>query len=482
MARILLIDDDASLREVLAFALADQGHEVETAGDGASGIERLAEVRPDLVITDLKMPGLDGMEVLRRVRASDPEIPVIVLTAFGRIEEAVAAMQAGAHHYLTKPYNREELKVAVEQALDRRRLLADNRSLRERLREQQRHVELIHASESMERVMETIRRIAPSDATVLISGESGTGKELVARALHTLSDRWERPFVAVNCAAIPHDLLESELFGHERGAFTGAWRDKPGKFVRADGGTLLLDEIADLAPELQSKLLRVIETGSVDPVGSRAPVQVDVRIVVATNADLEARVREGRFRSDLFYRLNVIPIHLPPLRQRPEDVPALWEHFLARFAAGAPIRTSSELLRALMRRPWPGNVRELANLCQRMVLLRGADELSEDDLRAAETPGAEGDEAGGGVGRRAGGGSGDVAGEPADDAAGQSDRTPGALYPAPLPDGQLSLPELERELIVRALEKHRGNKSRAAAYLGVPRHVFLYRMEKFGLK
>lgn len=468
MSRILLIDDDASLREVLSFALRDQGYEVETAADGAAGLERLVEWRADLIITDLKMPGVDGMEVLRRVRSSDPEIPVIVLTAFGRIDEAVAAMQAGAHHYLTKPYNREELKVAVEQALERRRLLEDNRRLRERLREQlheqRRQIDLVHVSPAMARVVETIRRIAPTDATVLISGESGTGKELVARALHTLSDRWEGPFVAVNCAAIPRDLMESELFGHERGAFTGAWRDKPGRFARADRGTLFLDEIADLAPELQSKLLRALETGSIDPVGSRAPVSIDVRIVVATNADLEKRVHAGRFRSDLFYRLNVIPVHLPPLRERPEDVPALWEHFLARFAPGRPIRTAPDLLRALMRRPWAGNVRELANLCQRMVLLRGSDELSVADLLQAEVPGG-GDTAVGGSEVGADGSGGDA-----------------ALYPAPLPEGRLPLPELEKEIIVRALEKHRGNKSRAAAYLGVPRHVLLYRMEKFGLR
>jgi DNA-binding NtrC family response regulator len=492
MARILLIDDDTSLREVLAYTLREQGHEVETAADGSSGLALLERALPDAVITDLKMPGIDGLEVLRRVHEVDPALPVIVLTAFGSIEDAVAAMRDGAHDYLTKPYNRDELRLTVEKALEKRRLVQENRTLRDRLREERRRMPLVHASPAMERVVAAVRRIAPTDATVLVTGESGTGKELVAQSLHGLSDRWDGPFVAINCAAIPHDLMESELFGHERGAFTGAVREKPGKFRQAHGGTLLLDEVADLPSDLQTKLLRVIETRLVDPVGGTRPVPVDVRIVAATNADLATRVAEGRFRGDLYYRLNVIPIHLPPLRERPEDIPALWEQFLERFAGEIKLRTSPGLVRVLMRRAWPGNARELANLCQRLVLLRASDELTEGDLQVAEGDGPQGSAPGSPPGGAVSEGRGSVLGAagtgvPGEGAAGSAvgeDPRPGGpdpLYPGDLPSDRLSLPDLERELITRALEKHHGNKSRAAAYLGVPRHVLLYRMAKFGI-
>jgi len=455
MARILLIDDDVNLREVLAFTLREQGHEVEAAPDGEAGLARLAAFRPEVVITDLKMPGIGGLEVLASVRETDAAIPVILLTAFGSIEEAVEAMKLGAHHYLTKPYNRDELRLAVDQALERRRLLLENRSLRDRLREQTRGVEIVHASAAMQRILEVVGRIAPTDVTVLITGESGTGKEVIAQALHARSDRWEKPFVAVNCAAIPRDLMEAELFGYARGAFTGAVKDKPGKFQRADGGTLFLDEIGDLPAELQTKLLRVLETGQVDVVGGQKPVQVDVRVIAATNADLAARVQGGQFRSDLYYRLNVIPIHLPPLRERTDDIPALWEHFVREYAGGVSLRSAPTLIRALMRRPWPGNARELANVCQRMVLLRTADVLTEEQLpplEEHETPTGSG-----------------AAGRNATDIIGE------------LPKGRLPLLEVEREIIVRALAMHEGNRTRTAQYLGIPRHVLLYRLAKFGI-
>lgn len=452
MARVLLVDDDASLREVLAFALRDQGHDVDARPDGASALSALESFGPDVVVTDLKMPGIDGREVLRRVVAADASVPVIILTAHGSIEDAVEAMKEGAHDYLTKPYNRDELKLVVEHALERRRLVLENRRLRETLRERTRSIDLVHASAAMGRLLETIRRVAPSDATVLLSGESGTGKDVLAQVLHAESDRWERPFVPVNCAAIPRDLLESELFGHAKGAFTGAVKDKPGKFQRAEGGTLFLDEIGDLALELQSKLLRALETKQVDVVGGTRPVDVDVRLIAATNADLAERVRDGRFRSDLFYRLNVIPLHVPPLRERPDDIPALWEHFVTKCAGKGVVRSTPGLLRALIRRPWPGNVRELANVCQRMVLLRSSDLLDERDLPP------EGGEAGN---------------EP------RLDGVAGVLRE--LPSDRLPLLELEREIIVRALAKHGGNRTRTAEYLGIPRHVLLYRIEKFAI-
>jgi two-component system NtrC family response regulator len=451
MPKVLLIDDDANLREVLAFALREQGHEVLAHADGRSAMSGLAETAPDVVITDLKMPGMDGLAVLEKVHASDPNIPVIILTAFGSIEDAVEAMKRGAHDYLTKPFNRDELKLTVEKAVERRRLVRENKDLRARLREQGRRFEFVHASEVSAQLLETVKRIAPTDATVLITGESGTGKEVIAQALYGLSDRWERPFVPINCAAIPRDLMESELFGHARGAFTGAVFDKPGKFQRADKGTIFLDEIGDLAPELQTKLLRVIETRLVDVVGGGKPVQVDVRLIAATNTDLAARVHDGLFRSDLYYRLNVIPIHIPPLRERLEDVPALWEHFVRMYAGGTPVRSTPGLIRALMRRQWPGNIRELANLCQRMVLLRTSDTLSEDGL------------------------------PPSDEAPVASAASGQSHLLGELPEDHLSLPGLERELIVRALAKLGGNKTRTAEYLGIPRHVLLYRMEKFGI-
>ncbi len=457
MARVVLIDDDSGLREVLAFALREQGHRVEAAGDGESGLSLVGSFHPEVVITDLKMPGIDGLEVVRRVRESDLTVPVIVLTAFGSIEDAVEAMKRGATDYLTKPYNRDELKLTIETAIERRKLVLENRALRHRLREQTRGVEIVHASPAMSRVLETVRRIAPSDATVLLTGESGTGKEVIAHALHAESDRWEMPFIAVNCAAIPRDLLESELFGHVRGAFTGAVKDKPGKFQRADGGTLFLDEIGDLAPELQTKLLRVIESGEVDVLGGRKPVEVDVRLIAATNADLEARVREGAFRGDLYYRLNVIPIRIPPLRERRDDIPALWNYFVRKYGGGSEVQSSPDLIRALMSMPWKGNVRELANACQRMVLLRTSDLLRAEDLPREVR---------------------EAAGE----------RFPSGRSPAldgflgSLPDDALSLPDVEREIIVRALDKHGGNRTRTAEYLGIPRHILIYRLEKFGIE
>jgi two-component system NtrC family response regulator len=462
MGRILLIDDDPGLREVLAFALREQGHEIDAHPTGESGLAALGSFRPDLVITDLKMPGVDGIRVLRAVREIDPPVPVVILTAFGSIEDAVEAMKDGAHDYLTKPYNRDELRLTVEHALERRRLVLENRQLRDRLREQSRRFEIVHASESMQRILETVKRIAPTDATVLITGESGTGKELIAHALHTGSERWDGSFVAVSCAAIPRDLMESELFGYARGAFTGATKDKPGKFQRADGGTLFLDEVGDLPADLQTKLLRVIETRHVDVLGSNRPVPVDVRLISATNADLGRRVADGSFRDDLYYRLNVIPIHVPPLRERPDDIPALWEHFVRRTAAGASIRTSPGLMRRLMSRPWPGNVRELANVSQRMVLLRASDLLDTKDLPAE-------------------------AGDPRDPsrAPHPADRSEpdasGRPWIPHLPADRLPLFELERDVIERALAKHGGNRTRTAEYLGIPRHVLVYRLEKFGI-
>lgn len=450
MRRILLVDDDESLRGVLAYTLREEGYLVDEARDGADGLARFRDERPDLVIADLKMPRMDGLALLAELRKEGSEVPVVMLTAFGTIEQAVEAMKRGAFHYLAKPYNRDELRVVVRNALEQTRLLAENRELRSRLEKRGRTPRLLFASEAMSLVVSTVERVAPTDATVLLTGESGTGKELIARLLHERSDRAGHPFVAVNCGALPQGLIESELFGHKRGAFTGATRDKPGKFRMASGGTLLLDEIGDLPLELQAKLLRVLETGQADMLGG-GPVEVDARLIAATNRDLEKEVAEGRFREDLFYRLNVIPIRVPPLRERRADIPVLWRHFVDRFAEGARVETEPELLAHLGGLPWRGNVRELANLCQRMVLLRKRDSLGLADM----PPEARGE---------------------------LSDRGPetGGLLPV-LPEDSLPLRELEREAIRRALLKFGGNKTRAARYLGVPRHILLYRIRKFGL-
>jgi DNA-binding NtrC family response regulator len=358
-------------------------------------------------------------------------------------------MKAGAFTYLLKPFDRDELRLTVEQALRTRALEADNRELRRLLRERSAKLPLIYVSPLMAELVARIRQVAPADVTVLVSGESGTGKELVARALHDLSPRWDRPFVTVDCGAIPAELMESELFGHERGAFTGAHTPAPGRIRGAEGGTLFLDEIGELPSALQPKLLRVLETRMVDPVGGSRPVPVDFRLIAATNCDLTAAVADGRFRADLYYRLEVVRLEVPPLRAHSEDVPILWEHF-TRLHGGKKVRTAPGLLRRLQARPWRGNVRELKNLNQRLLVLRRGDVLEEEDLDRLDSA------------------------VPISPGGGESD-TPGML-----PD-TLTLPELEKERIRRALARQGGNKSRAAAELGVPRHVLLYRLRKYGL-
>ncbi len=457
MARILVIDDDKSLREVVRFMLAEAGHEVLLACDGAEGLTRLDEA-PDLVLSDIRMPKLDGMEVLRRVRETGaPAPPVIMLTAHGTVEQAVAAMKLGAFTYLLKPFARDELVLSVEQALHASRLEHDNERLRGLLRRGPGDGGLLYRSAAMERLVQAIRQAAPSDASVLLVGESGTGKELAARALHDLSVRWDKPFVAVNCGAIPGELVESELFGHARGAFTGADRASPGRIRAADGGTLFLDEVAELPLAVQPKLLRVLETRQVDPVGAAAPVVVDFRLVCATHRDLEQEVAAGRFREDLWYRLNVVPLALPPLRERPEDVALLWEHFTL-LHAGPGVASEPALVAALAALPWRGNVRELKNVNQRLVLMRRGDTLTAAALHEL-APNA--------------GGLAPAAATPTE---------PGGGLPlGPLPADGLSLIELEKEVIRRALALCGGNQSRTAAYLGIPRHVLLYRLSKFDI-
>jgi len=448
--RILFIDDDPAGREVALYNLRKAGYEVTAAEDGAGGLSAFAATPFDLVITDLKMPGIPGMEVLRKIRAGSPDVPVLVITAFGNVETAVAAMKEGAYDFIGKPFHRDQLLLAVSKALDRRRLAAEVRDLRIRASGVGRDV--VSVSAAMRRLLEVADRVAATLATVLITGESGTGKEVLARRIHVRSPRAEGPFVAVNCAAIPAELLESELFGHARGAFTGAVRDRAGRFRQASGGTLFLDEVTEIPPALQGKLLRALQERVVDAVGADAPVPVDVRILAATNRDLPSRIREGSFREDLYYRLNVVELAVPPLRERPDDIPPLVKRFVSEFAAGREIAVPAAVVAELSGRPWPGNVRELMNACERMVILCRGDEVSLDDLPPAPRPSGEG-----------------AAEE-------------GAAEWPPLPAEGLSLVDLEKRVIERALRMKGGNITHAALFLRIPRHILVYRIGKYGLR
>ncbi len=440
---LLLIDDDESLRRVTEFTLHEAGYRVLTAADGKEGLRIFGIEKPEVVITDIQMPGLSGYEVLKQVKLECPETLVIVITAYGTVERAVEAMKLGAFDYLTKPFSREELVMVAGKAFSYRGLKEENQRLRQELTQKIDFTRLVGISDAMQQVCGIVRRVASTEATVLISGESGTGKELIARATHSGSERHAAPFIAVNCAAIPRDLLESELFGHLRGAFTGAVKDRKGKFEQADGGTLFLDEVGELPVELQPKLLRALQEREIEPVGGSVR-KVDVRVVAATNRDLEAAIDEGSFREDLYYRLAVIPILLPPLRARRADIPLLVRHFLGKHGN---VACSVAALEALSSYNWPGNVRELENAVERMVILRRGEGIELDDLPPKIRHPKQG-----------------VAG--------------GVLN---LPDGGYSLEDLEKEAVLEALRRNDWNQTRAAAFLRIPRHTLIYRLEKYGI-
>jgi two-component system NtrC family response regulator len=441
---ILIIDDDTSLRRVLEYTLEEAGHEVLTAADGVSGLALFGEQQPDLVITDLKMPGMSGFQVLAAIKERSLQTPVIVITAFGAIETAVEAMKLGAYDYITKPFNRDELRLVVHKALEMRDMARENRRLKKELADRSEFNSIIGISMEMEQVFNVVRKVADTEATVLIEGESGTGKELVARAIHSMSSRRNAPFVAINCAAIPRDLLESELFGHVKGAFTGAIREKVGKFRSAEGGTLFLDEVGELPLELQPKLLRVLQERTVEPVGSDLSHRLDVRVVAASNADMKQSIADGTFRDDLYYRLAVIPVHLPSLRERREDIPLLVRHFTAKHG-GSKVRFAAEALAVLHEYAWPGNVRELENAVERLLIMRNSDNIGvadlPDNIRNVRSP------EGGKIVR--------------------------------LPPEGYSLEQLEREVVIEALERNAWNQTAAARFLKVPRHTLIYRMEKY---
>ncbi|MEW5853802.1 MAG: sigma-54 dependent transcriptional regulator [Myxococcota bacterium] len=453
-ARILIVDDEANARGALAELLRDEGYQVETAADGFKALPKLEDFNPDLLLTDLKMPGMDGLELMGRARQLDPERAVVVMTAYGAVETAVAAMRKGAADYLTKPINMEELVLVLERALERRRLRAEAGQLRARLAERHRIESMVGNSPAMQKVYDTVLQVAPSRASVLITGESGTGKELIAAAIHQHSPRANGPFIKLHCAALAETLLESELFGHERGAFTGAVTRRDGRFQQADGGTLFLDEIGEISPAIQVKLLRFLQEHEFQRVGGNQTIRVDVRVVAATNRDLARRVKDGLFREDLYYRLNVVSIEMPPLRERPSDIPLLAMHFLRKYAGenGKEIQGfSDDALAKLMRHPWAGNVRELENAIERAVVICRGETVRVEDLapiitdRAEAVPGAA-----------------PVSGN-------------SGLPPVP----GSTLAELEKYAILKTLEHTGGSTSKAADILGISTRKIQYKLHDY---
>ena len=451
--RLLVVDDESHQREMLSGILRRAGYEVETAATAAEALRALGRSPCDLVLTDQKMPGQDGFSLLEQIQRIQVDLPVVMMTAFGSVSEAVAAMKKGAADYLTKPFEREELLLVLEKALRNRRLEEEVVALRGALKERYRLGNIIGTSEPMQEVFSLIERVAQADVPILIRGESGTGKELVARAIHARSLRSAGPFVALNCAAVPETLLESEFFGHERGAFTGAVRAHAGRFEQAAGGTLFLDEIGAMRIDLQAKLLRAIQEKEIQRLGSTTVTSVDVRILAATGENLEEAIRRKAFREDLFYRLNVVPVDLPPLRERAEDLPLLVRHFVAaaatRFGREAPA-ISPEVMDRLQSHAWLGNVRELENCIERMVLLAREPRLTLADLPP------------------------DLRSKP-----GAPAGTGGSFE---LPPNGVRLPELERHLIVQALRRSRGSLGPAARLLGISYKTLQYRIQKFKIQ
>jgi two-component system, NtrC family, nitrogen regulation response regulator NtrX len=390
MARILVVDDEDGIRRVLAQLLEYEGHDVRSASNAAEAIEAHREFRPDLTFMDVKMARMDGLEALSRLREEDPLALVVMISGHGTIETAVEATRRGAFDFLEKPLDTDRILLVLRNALRQRGLIEENARLRVEV--ESRH-QIVGRSFAIRQVLERIERVAPTDARVLITGENGTGKELVARAVHRLSPRADAPFVEVNCAAIPGELIESELFGHVKGSFTGAYEDRTGKFEQADGGTLFLDEIGDMSHAAQAKVLRALQEGLITRVGGAKPIKVDVRVLAATNKNLEEEIREGRFREDLYYRLNVIPLQVPPLRERREDIPMLVQHFAelaAREAALRPKSFSAGAMEALQQMDWSGNVRELRNTVERLMILASGDEIRDTDVELLVTGGPRG--------------------------------------------------------------------------------------------
>ncbi len=449
MARILIVDDEASIREALRQLFDYEGHEVEVAGDGIEALRMVGEVAPDLIFLDVKMPGLDGLEVLGRIRERQPDALVVMISGHGTIDTAVEATRKGAYDFLQKPLDSDRLLVTLRNALEMRGLSARVEALQSEV--STRH-EIVGDSHAIRQVVERVERVAPTDARVLVTGENGTGKELVARALHALSSRAGAGFVEVNCAAIPGELIESELFGHIKGSFTGAVADRPGKFEQADGGTLFMDEVGDMSLAAQAKVLRALEQGVITRVGGQKAIRVDVRVLAATNKDLLEEIEEGNFREDLYYRLNVVPIHVPPLRERREDIPMLIQHFAARHRRGRDEerRTfSAEAVARLAGLDWPGNVRELRNTIERLLILSAGPEVTAADVDLLVSGGSSS----GGLG---------VAFDGGTTFAEFKDRA-------------------ERAFILQKLREYDWNVSETARILEMPRSNLYKKIEKYGL-
>ncbi|WDP86905.1 MAG: sigma-54-dependent Fis family transcriptional regulator [Desulfobacter sp.] len=442
---ILLIDDDPSLRRVTEYNLTAAGFIVLAADSGTQGLKFFHANEPDLVVSDVKLGDYNGLDLMEKFKAVSPDIPMIIMTAFGSIEMAVQAMHKGAFNFITKPFDRDTLILSYQKALELRGLISRTKMLTHEVNRLTGTQGMVSASSAMKELLDTASRAANSEATVLISGESGTGKEVLARLIHQNSPRNKGPMVAVNCAAIPSGLLESELFGHVKGAFTGAVKDRKGHFMTAGSGSLFLDEIGELAMDLQVKLLRAVKERQIQPVGSEKTLDVDIRIIAATNLDLQDRISRGEFREDLYYRLSVIPLFIPPLRERPEDIPALAVHFLKKFDAPADVCFSPNALKALEGYHWPGNIREMQNIVERCIILRSSALIRTKDLNLPGMTAA-----------------------------------PSAFEPM-IPDGGISLESVEKAYVIKALEKAGQNRSQAARLLKIPRHVLLYRLEKYGL-
>jgi len=439
---ILVIEDEEKQRRVVGLHLAGADYEVKGAGTAEEGWKLAGDV--DLILTDLKLPGMDGLELLEKLKAQNSRTPVVVMSAFSTVENAVEAMKRGAVDFLPKPFSLDHLSVVVEKALEVSKLRDENRELREALGQRYQFENIIGSSPAMQDIFATIMRVAPTRATVLLAGESGVGKDMIARAIHQHSPRKDRPFVKINCTAIPENLMESELFGYEKGAFTGANISKPGKFEQANTGTVMLDEIGDVPASVQVKLLRILQEREFERLGSNKTQQTDVRVIAATNVDLRAALEQGTFREDLYYRLNVVPMNIPPLRERKDDIPYLVEHFAKKFNG----EISEGAMERLVSYHWPGNVRELENVIERSILLAKGPMVEADDVKIES-----------GIGRS----------------------RPAFSTDAFLPEG-MTLDQYEQSIIREALKRANGNKSQAARLLGLTRNALRYRLTQMGIE
>ncbi len=448
MMKVLLIDDDVNLSKVITYQLEKNGHQVSSVHRGLEGLARFETESFDLILSDIQMPDITGIQVLQEIRRKNRQVIIILITAYGSVENALEACRMGADDYITKPFGQEQLLFVIEKAIRIRKLQQENVELRKELSGKIQFDRMVVTSTAMERIMQIAGKVAQSDATVLLLGESGTGKELLARAIHHHSPRKEKSFVVVNCPSIPENLLESELFGHVRGAYTGAIKDRKGKFELADQGTLFLDEIGDLRENIQAKLLRVLQEQEFERLGDSRTIQVNVRLIAATNKNIEKLIEQGRFREDLYYRLSVVPITLPPLRQRPEDIPYLIDHFIKKYSKGKTVSVNEEVYAILGQYQWPGNIRELENLIERMLVLTSEPRITADQLPPHLISGV----------------------------------IPGKKEVFSPPSEDFSLENIERNAIELALQKTGGNQTRAARLLKIPRHVLLYRLKKWQIK